>query len=230
MTNCQNRPGDAPPLCRSLGRVGAFASRSSLALCLPRRLGDVLPNRAAPEMFRDVAPCSAMSHHVAHFSLYEESTRFFHLPEAAARSNRKPPRRLDASRALFPRIPSFLISNSAFLISPMCASRALTRISRAVSRDKCAFTCANVRQCVPPWRGAANFSRARGIIPKIFIFVIGFERSERVIALRMPIMLLTRSSRKAMHSPRCLDGGPSASDFLWLNLPQIYATDPIRRH
>jgi hypothetical protein len=46
------------------------SARPPLASCLPRRLGDVLPNHAAPEMFRDVARCSAMSHHVALFSLY----------------------------------------------------------------------------------------------------------------------------------------------------------------
>ena len=33
--------------------------------CLPRRLGDVLPNRAASELLRDVARCSAMFREVA---------------------------------------------------------------------------------------------------------------------------------------------------------------------
>jgi hypothetical protein len=52
-------------------------------LCLPRRLGGVLPNRVASLTFRDVARCSAMSHHVALFSLYAETTDCFHVPEAA---------------------------------------------------------------------------------------------------------------------------------------------------
>jgi hypothetical protein len=103
--------------------------------CLPRRRGDVLPNRAASEMFCHVARCSAMSHHVALFSLYRKTAGFFRLPEAV------PLRSL-----------CYLLFNSG----PMCVSCAPTRILRAVSRDKCAFRGGDVRQCAVK---CANFSR-----------------------------------------------------------------------
>jgi len=53
-----------------------------------------------------------------------------------------------------------------FNSGPTCVSCAPTRISRALSRElrsspasRDAFTGADVRQCVPPWRDAALFSR-----------------------------------------------------------------------
>ena len=142
MTTSQTGLRDVPALPRSLGRGRALACRSPLALCLPRRLGGVLPNRAASEMFRHVARCSGMSHHVALFSLYTKT--------AGSRG------------AALLRSLCFLLFNSC----PMCADGARTRIPRAPSRDKCAFTCGKVRQCVPPWRDAP-ISRARPSVPKI---------------------------------------------------------------
>src|ERR1700722_5803145 len=51
-----------------------------------------------------------------------------------------------ADFSVFPGISSFLIFNSSFLIFPMCADCAGTRISRALRRDKCAFRGGEVRQ------------------------------------------------------------------------------------
>jgi len=138
VTTIQNGLCDAPPRRPSLDGWRPFASLRPLALCLPRRLGDVLPNRATSEMFRDVAPCSAMSHHVALFSLYTKTASFFHIAEA---------------------VPLCLLLNSG----PMCVGCARTRISRAPTRElqsspapRDAFRCRNVRQCAVM---CANFSR-----------------------------------------------------------------------
>ena len=126
MTTSQTGLRDVPALRRSLGGGRALACRSPLALCLPRRLGGVLPNRAASEMFRHVARCSAMSHHVPLFSLYTKTASFFQVPEAAARSNRKLPRRLEASQAI-------IHSRGAALLRSL---RSLIRYSQLFNRRR----------------------------------------------------------------------------------------------
>jgi hypothetical protein len=116
-------------------------------LRLPRRLGGVLPNRATSETFRDVARCSAMSHHVALCSLHAKSAGLFNIPRTAARSTCNLPLRSLCC----------LLFNSG----PMCAHCVRTRIWRAPSRDKCAFRSGDVRQCAVM---SAIFSRARACL------------------------------------------------------------------
>ena len=65
-----------------------------------------------------------------------------------------------------PHLPLCCLCFLLFNFGSMCASCAQTRILRAPSRvlrsspaPRDAFTGGSVRQCVPPWRDAANFSR-----------------------------------------------------------------------
>jgi len=52
-------------LVRARGHfISSFATRHP-SLCLWRRLGGILPNRSASQMFRDVARCLVMSGDVA---------------------------------------------------------------------------------------------------------------------------------------------------------------------